>query len=338
MILANAYPHCLQGTKRSDVLRTDLDKLSQPVLKELYSIVVEELPSNRAGVKWLPKLQFRTVRDLYLKAHFGVFDPQMAFLPVSLASIKNFLPEPDTGSGAAQEKFTERLREAREHFEESGLFRRIKLDLVGRGHSRVRKIIGFACGEFDRPSEVYSTMEQMGFFLALSKFLDRQRRFPQIACFVQDDSFSGSVGWTRALAQFRVTVINEPQAFLELDQSTAVIAFNPTVPVHEITEDLARPAMMFWPGGDDDADGLSTKDWILEQRRERHVYSVASPHNSKASVNNDATGRTRTRLAYPLCTNTNTTDSPGQCTNAHPRSRRPSLSAKPSSKQWTSDK
>jgi len=271
-----------QGTKRSGVLRIDLDNLSQPALKELYSIVVEKLPSDREGVKRSPQLRFCTINYLYHKALFSAFDPQTAFLPVSLSSIKNFVPDPDAESGAALQKFSERLLKAHTVFEESSLFNTIKLDLTMRGHPRIRKIVGFACDEFEERHYAYTSMEQMGFLLALSRYLDRYRRIPQIACFVQDNRFSESVGWTEALAQLRVTVVNEPQAFLELDESTAVIAFNPTAPVRQITADLTRPAMMFWATGDNVL--MPTKDFILGYAHGGYVYSIASSPAGRSAL------------------------------------------------------
>lgn len=39
-------------------------------------------------------------------------------------------------------------------------------------------------------------------------------------------------------------MVDDPQIFLEIDEETAVMAFDPIIPVRQITADIARPAMM----------------------------------------------------------------------------------------------
>jgi hypothetical protein len=43
-----------------------------------------------------------------------------------------------------------------------------------------------------------------------------------------------------------ITVLDDPEGFLEVDDSTLVISCAAQVPVKQITLDLARPAAMIW--------------------------------------------------------------------------------------------
>jgi hypothetical protein len=49
-----------------------------------------------------------------------------------------------------------------------------------------------------------------------------------------------------ALAELDVTVVDNPRAFIAVDDSTVVFTVNPAVQVRQIVTDLARPAVLIW--------------------------------------------------------------------------------------------
>jgi hypothetical protein len=41
-------------------------------------------------------------------------------------------------------------------------------------------------------------------------------------------------------------VLDDPRAFLEVDETTILICIGSDIPVHQIVADIARPAIMIW--------------------------------------------------------------------------------------------
>ncbi len=50
----------------------------------------------------------------------------------------------------------------------------------------------------------------------------------------------------QVLRKLGITVLEDPRAFLELDDETVVLSFYPNFPVRQIIADIARPAVMIW--------------------------------------------------------------------------------------------
>jgi hypothetical protein len=48
------------------------------------------------------------------------------------------------------------------------------------------------------------------------------------------------------LAEVGITVVEDPQCFLEVDDQSVVLSFNAAAPVKQIITDLARPAILVW--------------------------------------------------------------------------------------------
>ncbi|EFR04284.1 hypothetical protein MGYG_07293 [Nannizzia gypsea CBS 118893] len=121
---------------------------------------------------------------------------------------------------------------------------------------KITKIVAFACGEItgrfsDAPNDELGKLfwenssAQHALILTLQKSLSHLSKANQaIQCFMQDPSYTPLD--SEVLAEYGVNTLNDPEGFLEVDDTTVIISCAPDIPVKEIIVDIARPAMMFW--------------------------------------------------------------------------------------------
>ncbi len=64
----------------------------------------------------------------------------------------------------------------------------------------------------------------------------------EIPCFVQNDAYQDID--TRFHPVHGIRLLDDPLGFLEVDETTVVVAINPYLPVRQIITDIARPAVM----------------------------------------------------------------------------------------------
>jgi hypothetical protein len=84
-------------------------------------------------------------------------------------------------------------------------------------------------------SALHSTLVQRGILSVLSE------RYVQDPAYTQRDR--------DILRAAGLTVLGDPQAFLELDESSVLVCINPEVPVKDIVADICRPGIITWNGG-----------------------------------------------------------------------------------------
>ncbi|KAK4033690.1 hypothetical protein C8A01DRAFT_19398 [Parachaetomium inaequale] len=65
-----------------------------------------------------------------------------------------------------------------------------------------------------------------------------------VRCYAQDPIYTPVD--EQVLSEAGFTVLNDPRAFLEVDEASVVIAISPDIPVRQIIADIARPAIMVW--------------------------------------------------------------------------------------------
>lgn len=66
----------------------------------------------------------------------------------------------------------------------------------------------------------------------------------RIKCYAQDPIYTPVD--EQVLSEAGFTVLDDPRAFLEIDEASVVIAKAPDIPVRQIVADIARPAIMIW--------------------------------------------------------------------------------------------
>jgi hypothetical protein len=195
----------------------------------------------------VPKITYHTINQLYFDVrHRASFDNSKGFLPVRLSSIRNIAPLIENDR---IEWLYDTLQAFSSQWSASDLFSDIRILLATCRIPRVRKIVCFEHLDFENEVDAVKLMQQLSFALALRRFLlQRHRDITEIPCVMQDERYAHSLAWPPALARLDATAVVDPQGFLKLDADTAVIAFNPNMPVRQVTADICRPAMMVWRG------------------------------------------------------------------------------------------
>jgi hypothetical protein len=65
-----------------------------------------------------------------------------------------------------------------------------------------------------------------------------------VTCFAQEPAYHAAD--KAVLGAEGVVVLDDPRAFLEVDEASVVVSVYPDIPVREVVADIARPAVMIW--------------------------------------------------------------------------------------------
>jgi SRR1 len=157
------------------------------------------------------------------------------------------------------ENFFQTMRQA---WEASEPCKRLRSTLVStKTPFRISKIVGLACAPIadSRPERwAHRSAFQHALILTLHTVFDKKNkgRPDRIRCYAQDPAYTEID--ESILKESGITVLDNPQAFLEVDDFTVVVSCAPNVPVKQIISDLARPAVMIWDRiGEDEPEVLT---------------------------------------------------------------------------------
>jgi hypothetical protein len=109
--------------------------------------------------------------------------------------------------------------------------------------AHICKVVGFGLGtmvlgsELERCRAAFQHAMLRGIRDELARHCDGE-----VGCFAQDPAYQPA-DWA-VLAAAGVQVLDDPRAFLEVDETTVVVSFSPSFPLREIIADIARPAVM----------------------------------------------------------------------------------------------
>ena len=155
----------------------------------------------------------------------------------------------------ARELVAERFNKYRQAWTESDMCRRLKNILASSATNlEMTKIVAVSLGRLsyfcnDRPPR---HAYQHAMVLTMRDWL-AERNGTDAPCYVQDpdyDDVDKSV-----LAEHKVQVLEDPMAWLEIDDTSIVVSIASNVPSKEIVADIARPAVVIWNRvGNDDYD------------------------------------------------------------------------------------
>ncbi|KAJ4289285.1 battenin CLN3 protein [Collariella sp. IMI 366227] len=112
---------------------------------------------------------------------------------------------------------------------------------------KVTNVVAFACstisGERDRRLRA---IYQHAPALILREFFNdrRERGQPEVKILAQDSIYCKTDVAT--LQRVGITVLGDPEVFLEVDDESVVISFYPNVPTRQIIADIIKPAIMIW--------------------------------------------------------------------------------------------
>ncbi|KAJ5489060.1 hypothetical protein N7539_003950 [Penicillium diatomitis] len=121
------------------------------------------------------------------------------------------------------------------------------------GHE-ISKIIGLALGAISYDTDDRSrSFVQHALLLTLQDWLMGRDKKDKPVCYAQDPAYR-SVD-RQILKEHGIEAIDDPRAWLEIDNESIVFSVAPNVPVKEIVADIARPAIVIWERvGYNDAD------------------------------------------------------------------------------------
>lgn len=114
----------------------------------------------------------------------------------------------------------------------------------------VTKVVGFACGDIsfsDVPVDrAQRSASQHALLLTLRNVLQEKNKTHKsnILCYAQDPIYN-TVDKT-VLGNFGINVVDDPEGFLQVDNSSVVFSCAPNIPVKQVVADLARPAILIW--------------------------------------------------------------------------------------------
>lgn len=163
----------------------------------------------------------------------------------------------DKSTGAIQnpdppqplEKLEEYFQTNRKAWEESEQFDKLKSILITEETPEIRKVIGFGCGEMIVPNgdgpRCHRPSFQHALILSLRDILrDKLGASDKIDCYAQDPAYTASD--KTVLEGSGINILENPEGFLEVDDSSVVFSCSPNVPVKQIVSEVSRPAIMIW--------------------------------------------------------------------------------------------
>lgn len=181
------------------------------------------------------------------------FIPPIAFCSLSIfhylqrwdKSTKKLIPEPPSRS---RDEVKHLFGLNKQDWEASEQRRQLQSVMLTTTLPHVKKIVAFACGGMaeyaELPWKTWSAY-QHALIITLRDILnERQGSANSIQCYAQDPCYTEVDKET--LKQSGITVLDDPEGFLEVDDSTVVLSFSPNIPVRQIIADIAQPAMMVW--------------------------------------------------------------------------------------------
>ncbi|KAI1400726.1 hypothetical protein F4819DRAFT_497134 [Hypoxylon fuscum] len=196
----------------------------------------------RGGSTWV--IRYYAIEHLTSFEHpdLAIFDPQSAYLPMRIGAIirSPAPPEEDLNTYWAIErqwKTSEHYAQLQEVLTNVEIpFPLAKVIAVASGKLVVRSQVSKRrVIHHSLVSDLRSTLVRRGFFLltALST-----KSYVQDPAYMQRDK--------DILRSAEFTVLDDPQAWLELDESSMLVCINAGFPVADIVADICRPALIIW--------------------------------------------------------------------------------------------
>lgn len=179
------------------------------------------------------------------------YSPALAFCPLRISYLLPAIDEVGTPIEKPITSFQELqaiLEAGAREWEQSNDCQRLRNALERIPSSTlngISKIVAFACSTIaydDSPCQKPS-IAQHAMVLTIRDFLQRKNG-SQIRCFAQDPAYTEI---DKAVLQcIGITVLDDPRAFLEVDEASFIVSVGPDVPIRQIVLDIARPAAMIW--------------------------------------------------------------------------------------------
>jgi hypothetical protein len=130
----------------------------------------------------------------------------------------------------------------------------------------ISQVIAFACSSLTYSDKIKDrSILQHSLILLLRDVFSTNESTPgsEIRCFAQDPFYKESD--EAVLQREGITVLDDPRAFLRVDESSVIISFGADIPVKQIIADIARPAVIIWGKGplEEYPDGCPGALWLV---------------------------------------------------------------------------
>ena len=129
-------------------------------------------------------------------------------------------------------------------WEESAMCKQLKAALALATSHTITKVIALACGSVSSGDKLFLTIRsafQHALLLTVRNWLIEGKQC-KVGCYAQEPEYTRLD--KTILEEHNIEVIEDPQAWLEVDDSSIVFACSPNIPVKEIVADLTRPAIL----------------------------------------------------------------------------------------------
>ncbi|KAK4153599.1 hypothetical protein C8A00DRAFT_15200 [Chaetomidium leptoderma] len=206
-----------------------------------------------------PRLLYHTIRDLLAVQDPNYYSVSRAYLTVEVAhstEVRDTRTNElvDLWPASDHATVTLRFEQAKRSLEASEYTAQLKSTLTSVAvPSGIDKIVVLGCSTMtwaDDDGALRSIAQHTLALTVRDLLASRYTTDPHgegasgIKCYAQDPIYTPVDKQVLYGAGF--TVIDDPKAFLEVDEASVVIAIAPDIPVREIVADIARPAIMIW--------------------------------------------------------------------------------------------
>ncbi|KAL2157122.1 hypothetical protein VTH06DRAFT_6410 [Thermothelomyces fergusii] len=219
-----------------------------------------------------PCLLYRTVHQLLGTAGYEdcEVDIVTAYLPFSIGyeTTKRYKDTKETifpWPVVSQSQVEARLAAQRQKWQDSEARARLEALFAGRAAIPlprgvvINKVVAFACSSMawdlgDDEGPMRSATQHALVLGVVELLAQRQQQQTgsaddgqmksEVVCYAQDPVYHPLD--KAVLSSEGVVVLDDPRAFLEVDESSVVVSPYPNVPVREIVADIARPVVMIW--------------------------------------------------------------------------------------------
>ncbi|KAI1278349.1 hypothetical protein F5Y07DRAFT_361519 [Xylaria sp. FL0933] len=223
------------------------------------------------GATWI--IRYNSILSLTSRQHIEVFGIQKAYLPMWIcAPIRRVGLEFNEPPTPPEEDFImyqtmEQQWKTGQHFEQvEKVLASVEISFT------VKKVIGLGLGPLVLNSRV---VERCVLQHALVSIL-RQKFSITSNPFVQDPAYTQRD--RDILYSAGLTVLEDPQALLELDESTILLTISPGLPVKDIVVDTCRPGIIIWNNEVPDIRNLSHSPRV-KRMIENDYTEVAFPNH-----------------------------------------------------------
>ncbi|KAI0146146.1 hypothetical protein GGR57DRAFT_293511 [Xylariaceae sp. FL1272] len=196
------------------------------------------------GSKW--EIFYKSIRYL---TTFEV-DPQTAYLPMNIRAVIRLMdkmdpryrdpPVPAAEAFVAYRKIKEEWKTSEHYTQLQEILHSVRSTPV------ITKFIGMALGPLVIGSVISKPpILQHALLRTLHEILTKRNIYlPEARTYVQDPAYTQRDMEVLRLAGF--TVLDDPQALLELEESSLLLCISPDLPIKEIVADICRPSIIIW--------------------------------------------------------------------------------------------